>query len=49
MARGLLHLTIAVGLDSGSGEIVGLAGSMTLKAVGGKHEYEIEDSLPGRD
>jgi hypothetical protein len=47
MARGTPQQNIAVVPDSGSGELEGLAGSMTIIiAEGGKHSYVFEYSLP---
>ena len=42
MTRGVPHLTITVVPDSGTGEIVGLAGTMMINIVDGKHFYEFE-------
>jgi hypothetical protein len=46
MTRGTPDLAIAVVPDSGTGELVGLAGTMTIKIENGKHFYEIEYTLP---
>jgi hypothetical protein len=46
MTRGAPSLTITVAPDSGSGELVGLAGSMTLVIADGKHSYDLEYTLP---
>jgi hypothetical protein len=46
MNRGVPHLTITVVPDSGTGELAGLAGSMTIKIEERKHLYEFEYSLP---
>lgn len=40
------ELTIFVAPDSGSGELVGLTGKMTLDLSGGGHAYVLEYSLP---
>ena len=45
MTRGTLQLSITVVPDSGTGELVGLAGKMTINIVDGKHSYEFEYSL----
>jgi Protein of unknown function (DUF3224) len=45
MTRGTLQLSITVVPDSGTGELVGLAGKMTINIVDGKHFYEFEYSL----
>jgi hypothetical protein len=46
MSRGNQHLTIAVVPDSGTGELVGLAGQMVITIANGKHSYEFEYTLP---
>jgi hypothetical protein len=45
MLRGVQHLTIQVVPDSGTGELVGLAGDMTIHIVDGNHFYELEYSF----
>ncbi len=45
MTRGAPQLSITVVPDSGTGEIVGLAGKMTINIVDGKHFYEFEYTL----
>ena len=45
MNRGVPHLAIHVVPDSGSGELVGLTGSMTITIADGKHSYDFEYSL----
>lgn len=49
MTRGAPQLTITVVPDSGSGELVGLAGKMTIDITGGKHSYDFEYSLAPPD
>jgi len=44
---GVQQLTVAVVPDSGTGELVGLAGKMTINIVDGKHLYEFEYTLSG--
>jgi hypothetical protein len=46
MTRGAPQLFVAVVPDSGSQQLAGLAGKMTIKIEGGKHFYEFEYSLP---
>ncbi|GAC1473931.1 MAG: DUF3224 domain-containing protein [Isosphaeraceae bacterium] len=46
MTRGQLQLAITVVPDSGTGELVGLAGKLAIKVVGGKHSYDFEYTLP---
>jgi hypothetical protein len=45
MARGAGQLTITVVPDSGTGELIGLAGTMSISIVDGKHLYEFEYTL----
>jgi len=45
MTRGVPQLTITVGPDSGTGELVGLAGRMQIIIADGKHSYEFEYTL----
>lgn len=45
MARGAQHLTVTVVPDSGTGQLVGLSGRMTILIAGGKHSYEFEYTL----
>ena len=45
MTRGAPQLTITVVPDSGTGELVGLAGKMTFDIVDGKHSYDFEYTL----
>lgn len=45
MNRGVPTLSVTVVPDSGTGELEGLAGSMTLKNDAGAHSYEMEYTL----
>jgi hypothetical protein len=45
MNRGVSQLTISVVPDSGTGELVGLAGTMTITITDGRHSYDFEYSL----
>ncbi len=45
MTQGTSQLTVAVVPDSGTGQLAGLAGTMTIKIEGGKHFYEFEYTL----
>jgi hypothetical protein len=45
MTRGALQLTITVVPDSGSEQLAGLAGTMTIDIVEGKHFYKFEYTL----
>ena len=46
MTRGTPELTVTVVPDSGTGQLVGLAGKMGIKIVDGKHLYEFEYTFP---
>jgi hypothetical protein len=47
MTRGAPQLTIIVVPDSGTGQLIGLSGTMNIIiAPGGKHSYEFEYTLP---
>jgi hypothetical protein len=46
MTRGAPQQNITVVPDSGSGELAGLAGSMTIVIAGGKHSYTLDYTLP---
>ncbi len=46
MNRGAAHLALTVVPDSGSGELAGLAGSMTIEITEGKHAYAFTYTLP---
>jgi hypothetical protein len=45
MTRGAPDLTITVVPDSGTGQLTGLAGKMTITIADGKHSYEFEYTL----
>ena len=45
MTRGAPQLTITVVPDSGSGQLVGLAGRMAINIADGKHSYDFEYTL----
>ena len=45
MTRGAPYLTIVVVPDSGTGQLAGLAGQMTIKIEDGKHSYDFEYSF----
>ena len=42
MTRGAPHLVVTIVPDSGTGQLTGLAGTMTIKIEAGKHFYEME-------
>jgi len=46
MARGAPTLTITVVPDSGTDDLVGLAGTMDIILADGKHSYEFDYTLP---
>jgi hypothetical protein len=46
MNRGQASLSVAVVPDSGTGELAGLAGTMAIDIVDGKHSYRFEYTLP---
>jgi hypothetical protein len=46
MGHGEQHLEITVVPDSGTGELVGLAGSLEITIADGKHSYALEYTLP---
>lgn len=45
MTRGTPHLAISVVPDSGTGELAGLTGTMTIDIADGKHSYVFEYTL----
>jgi hypothetical protein len=49
MTRGTPQLSITVVPDSGTDELAGLAGKMSIIIDGGKHSYEFEYTLAHRD
>ena len=49
MARGTQQQSITVVPDSGTGQLVGLAGSLIIKITDGKHFYEFDYTLPDKD
>jgi len=46
MTRGAPQLSVTVVPDSGTEELEGLAGAMTIIIEGGKHSYELDYTLP---
>ncbi|MEP6801217.1 MAG: DUF3224 domain-containing protein [Acidobacteriota bacterium] len=46
MTRGAPQLSVTVVPDSGTGQLSGLAGKMTIQITEGKHFYEFEYTLP---
>ncbi|MEO5816318.1 MAG: DUF3224 domain-containing protein [Gemmatimonadaceae bacterium] len=45
MARGVATLTVTVVPDSGTEDLIGIAGRMTIIIADGKHSYELEYTL----
>jgi hypothetical protein len=45
MNRGTPQLTISVVPDSGTGQLAGIAGTMTIKIVDKKHSYDFEYTI----
>jgi hypothetical protein len=46
MAHGSQQLSVTVVPDSGTGELVGLAGRMAIIIADGKHSYEFDYTIP---
>ncbi len=46
MNRGVPQLSITVVPDSGTGQLIGLAGKMNINIADGKHSYDFEYTLP---
>jgi hypothetical protein len=46
MTRGAAQLSVTVVPDTGSGQLEGITGTMTIKIDEGKHSYEFEYTLP---
>ena len=46
MARGAQQLSITVVPDSGTGELAGMTGNMSIRIVSGKHFYDFDYTLP---
>lgn len=49
MTRGVPQLSVTVVPDSGTGELVGLDGRMTINIADGKHSYDFEYTLGSGD
>ena len=45
MTRGTAQLSVTVVPDSGTGQLAGLAGTMTINVVDGKHFYDFEYTI----
>ena len=46
MSQGSPSLSVTVVPDSGTGELIGLAGQFNIIIAGGKHSYEFKYTLP---
>jgi hypothetical protein len=46
MTRGAPQLSVTVVPDSGTGQLVGLTGALTIKIDNGKHSYDFDYTLP---
>jgi hypothetical protein len=46
MTRGVPSLSVTVIPDSGTGQLTGLSGSMTIEIEAGKHSYQFDYLLP---
>ena len=46
MTRGTPQLSVTVVPDSGTGQLEGIAGTLTIKIDQGKHSYEFDYTLP---
>jgi len=50
MSGGNFQLNVTIIPDSGTGQLAGIAGKMTISiAAGGKHSYELEYTMPKAD
>lgn len=47
MTGGVAQMSVAVVPDSGTGQLKGLAGTMTINIADGKHSYDFAYTLPG--
>ena len=45
MTRGAAHLSVTVVPDSGTGELAGIAGTMTITLAEGKHSYDLDYTI----
>jgi hypothetical protein len=48
MSSGTQELTVVIVPGSGTGELEGISGKMTITIAAGKHSYELEYTLPGK-
>lgn len=45
MTRGAPHLSVTIVPDSGTGELTGIAGAMTITIAEGKHSYDLDYTI----
>jgi hypothetical protein len=48
MSKGVYNMSVTVVPDSGTDELVGITGTMTIIIEGGKHSYNFEYTLGGK-
>jgi hypothetical protein len=48
MNRGAPQLTVSVVPDSGTGELTGLTGTLSIQIADGKHSYAMDYEIPSR-
>jgi hypothetical protein len=46
MTQNVPQLSVSIVPDSGTGELKGITGKMTINIAGGKHSYDLEYTLP---
>ena len=46
MTRGTPHLSVTIVPDSGTGELAGIAGSLSIQIEAGRHSYLLDYTLP---
>ena len=48
MSGGQFHLNVTIVPDSGTGQLTGISGKMTIIIADGKHSYDLEYTLPAQ-
>jgi hypothetical protein len=48
MSKGVYNMSVTVVPDSGTDELIGITGTMTIIIEGGKHSYNFEYNLGGK-
>jgi hypothetical protein len=46
MTHGIPNLSVTIVPDSGTGQLTGITGTMTINIADGKHSYDLEYTLP---